>query len=235
MRHVRVLGDTVYITPEGIHNDGTLVFDLDGFIVSDVSYAHFGRCELFNLERFLRTNQNINRIILNECTFGDEFSIKNLCTITNLEADATPIDTSSIPFEVESLTLKNLPELKSIDFMRSNISIRYLKLQNTGVKSLEPIRDNTTITSLDISHSPIESLEPLRFNRTITSLYIEHLPSITDLSPIWDNTTITSGSVPYTSSNMQLQAHMLLKIFNFNALNSKLRQMTLRRLSKTHI
>jgi hypothetical protein len=230
MRYVHVFGETVYITPEGVHNDGVLVFDLDGFIVSSVSCVYFGRCELFNLEQFLRTNQNVNHIILNECTFGDEFSIGNVHTITNLEVDATPIDTSSIPFEVERLTLKNLPELKSIDFMRSNTSIQYLKLWDTGVKSLEPLRGNIRVTTLNVSWCPIESLEPLRSNRTLTSFFFDNTPII-DLSPLWGNTSIRSSAL---ATNLQL-GRVLTKAFNLNASNAKLRHITLRSLSKTHI
>lgn len=246
MMGVYTFNKTVYFTPD---DDSTLLWDgsirsttdcdrliIDRiWIIADVTCAHFHRCEIAYLASFLQNNRNITHLKLTDCIFRDKFSLDQVCTITRLDVHDMTIDLDAIPPEVIHLTLENGFGLGSIDFMRSNTSIQYLRLWNTGVRSLEPLRDNTTITSLDISHSLIESFEPLRFNRTITSLYVAHLPSITDLSPIWGNTSIISGAIDYTSSNTQLQVRALVKSFNFNTLNSELRRMTLRRLSKTHI
>lgn len=248
MRYVHVRGNTVHFTPDDnatftrgeivrmrmSSNAGMLIFDLNGLIVDGVTSAYFHRCELSNLTAFLQTNRNVTHLRLVDCLFQDKFSLNKIHTITRIEAGNTAIDPDTIPPEVTHLTIDNFPGLKSIDFMRFNTSIRYLKLTRTGVRSLEPLRNNITLVSLDISNSPIESLDPLRSNRTITYFRVI-VPSITDLSPIWGNTSITSWGMGYTTPKSRSQAIALINSFRFNALNSIPRNLTLRFLSKTYI
>lgn len=232
MEHVRVWGGIAHFTS----NAGMLIIDLDRLTVDGVARAYFHTCKLTNLASFLRTNRNITSLKLHDCVFQDTFSLDHVNTITRLEVDNTPIDNGidDIPPEVVYLSLQNLPELKSIDFMRSNTSIWCFRLANTGVRSLEPLRFNTSITLLDISQSPIESLEPLRSNRTITN-YCVKASSFVDLSPLWSNTSIISWGIGYYTPETRLQAQILAHTFRLNAMNAKLRRMTLRSLSKTHI
>lgn len=242
--YVHAWGDTVYFTPddnemlttdwtEHFTSTGMLIIDLDRFI-ADRARAYFHRCELTNLTSFLQTNRNVTHLKLVECILKDGFSFEHVNTITRFEVDNTTANVDGVPPEVDHLSLQNLPELKSIDFMRTNTSIWHLELKNTGVRSLEPLRFNRTVTSLVASDSPIESLEPLRSNRTIVSLCVTHLPTTVDLTPIWGNTSIVTGAVGY-SQTTRLQAHALTKTFKMNALNSRLRHITLRSLSKPHV